>query len=179
MWPSQSPEVTAGVPVFSREPLAEEVNERTSDLSALGMALLTEKDSVPFYSKAALETQNPEGRSMYERLVEIEREHNVSWTKSTKPWPSSSGAPRVGSLGTARPRRLFNALADETRLKIIRLLSEGENSVNELVEVPGIAQSTASHHLWVLNEAGFIQGGERGRNAYDSFAPASGDRESR
>jgi rubrerythrin len=69
------PSVTEGVPVFSRESLAEKVNEHTSDLSALRMALLLEKDSVAFYSKAALETEDLEGRSMYERLVEMEKEH--------------------------------------------------------------------------------------------------------
>jgi rubrerythrin len=30
---------------------------------------------VDFYSKAALETEDPQGRSMYERLVEMEKEH--------------------------------------------------------------------------------------------------------
>ncbi|MDH4208100.1 MAG: ferritin family protein [Anaerolineae bacterium] len=69
------PSVLEGVPIFSRQSVAEKVNEHTSDLSALRMALLLEKDSVAFYSKAALETEDHEGRSMYERLAEMEKEH--------------------------------------------------------------------------------------------------------
>jgi rubrerythrin len=69
------PSVLAGVPIFSRQSVAEKVNEHTSELSALRMALLIEKDSVAFYSKAAQETEDPEGRSMYARLVEMEKEH--------------------------------------------------------------------------------------------------------
>jgi len=78
-------------------------------------------------------------------------------------------APRPESIPTATVARVFNALADETRLKIIKLLSEGEKSVDELVQALGIAQSTTSHHLRVLKEAELIQGEKRGRNMYYSL----------
>ena len=70
--------------------------------------------------------------------------------------------------------------AVEDRVRGAEGLCEGAvTPVDELVQVLGIAQSTTSHHLRVLKEAGLIQGDNRGRNAYYSFAPASGDRESR
>jgi len=78
-------------------------------------------------------------------------------------------APRPGSVLTATVARVFNALADETRLKIIKLLGEGEKSVDELVQALGIAQSTTSHHLRVLREAGLVRGVKRGRNIYYSL----------
>ena len=67
--------------------------------------------------------------------------------------------------------QMFNGLADETRLKIVKLLSKGEFTVEELVECLGIAQSTTSHHLRVLKEANMIQGEKRGRNIFYSLVP--------
>jgi DNA-binding transcriptional ArsR family regulator len=60
--------------------------------------------------------------------------------------------------------RMFSGLADETRLKIVKLLAKGEATVEELVEQLHIAQSTVSHHLRVLREANLIRGERRGRN---------------
>ena len=58
-----------GVPLYSRAALAENVNAYTSDLSALRMAFLIEKDAVAFYTKAAANTEDPGGKEVYERLV--------------------------------------------------------------------------------------------------------------
>jgi hypothetical protein len=65
--------------------------------------------------------------------------------------------------------QMFNGLADETRVKIVKLLSKGEFTVDELVEFLGAAQSTTSHHLRVLKEANLIRGEKRGRNIYYSL----------
>lgn len=65
----------AGAPLFSRKALADNVNEYTSDLSALRMAFLIEKDAVAFYTRAAAETEDPDGKAMYERLAEMEKDH--------------------------------------------------------------------------------------------------------
>ncbi len=64
---------------------------------------------------------------------------------------------------------MFNGLADETRVKIVKLLSKGEFTVDDLVDVLGVPQSTTSHHLRVLKEANLIQGEKRGRNIYYSL----------
>ena len=65
--------------------------------------------------------------------------------------------------------QMFNGLADETRVKIVKLLAKGEFTVDELVEFLGTAQSTTSHHLRVLKEANLIKGEKRGRNIYYSL----------
>ncbi len=65
--------------------------------------------------------------------------------------------------------QMFNGLADETRVKIVKLLAKGEFTVDELVEFLGSAQSTTSHHLRVLKEANLIKGEKRGRNIYYSL----------
>jgi rubrerythrin len=64
-----------GAPIFSRGALAQDINAYTSELSALRMAYLMEKDAVAFYSKAASETDDPDGKAMYQYLVEMEKEH--------------------------------------------------------------------------------------------------------
>ncbi len=79
-------------------------------------------------------------------------------------------APHADTAPTASAARVFNALADGTRLKIIKLLSKREHSVDELVQLLGVAQSTTSHHLRVLKEAGLIRGEKRGRNIHYSLA---------
>jgi DNA-binding transcriptional ArsR family regulator len=65
--------------------------------------------------------------------------------------------------------QMFNGLADETRVKIVKLLSKGEFTVDELMEFLDVPQSTTSHHLRVLKEANLIQGEKRGRNIYYSL----------
>ncbi len=72
--------------------------------------------------------------------------------------------------------QMFNGLADETRVKIVKLLAKGEFTVDELMEFLGTAQSTTSHHLRVLKDANLIKSEKRGRNIYYSlvspeFAP--------
>ena len=52
--------------------------------------------------------------------------------------------------------RVFKALADETRLRLLTVLMEHELSVNELVTLLGMGQSRVSRHLKILTEAGLI-----------------------
>jgi rubrerythrin len=69
------PTKVEAAPIFSPEAVAEDVNAYTSELSALRMAFLIEKDAVAFYSRAASETDDPDGKAMYQYLVSMEKEH--------------------------------------------------------------------------------------------------------
>ncbi len=51
----------------------------------------------------------------------------------------------------------FKALADETRLRLLRVLWHYELSVNELVNILEMGQSRVSRHLKILTEAGLLQ----------------------
>ena len=53
--------------------------------------------------------------------------------------------------------RVFKALADTTRLRIIKMLQKKNLCVCELQEVLGIAQSSVSHHLKILENAGLVE----------------------
>ncbi len=83
----------------------------------------------------------------------------------------------IDFVGTDQPQRdqlqpmtrLFTGLADETRLKILKLLSEGDHTVEELVNLLGIPQSTTSHHLRVLKEADLVRAEKRGRSVIYSL----------
>jgi len=50
----------------------------------------------------------------------------------------------------------FKALSDETRLKIIDMLSCGEMCACHLLEEFNISQSTLSYHMKILSESGLI-----------------------
>lgn len=51
---------------------------------------------------------------------------------------------------------LFKALADETRLKIVHALFDGEKCVSDLMSQLDLAQSHVSHHLKILKISGII-----------------------
>ena len=52
---------------------------------------------------------------------------------------------------------LFKALADETRLRVLKLLGHGELCVCEIAAALGLEQPRLSFHLRILKEAGIVQ----------------------
>jgi DNA-binding transcriptional ArsR family regulator len=62
--------------------------------------------------------------------------------------------------------RLLRALANETRLKIIDRLHNGECNVGELVRLIGSDQSTVSKHLAVLRSVGIVDDDRRGNTVF-------------
>lgn len=63
----------------------------------------------------------------------------------------------------------FKALGDETRLALMVAVSVSENSeacVCDLTPNTGLAQSTVSHHLKILVDAGLLTRTQRGKWAY-------------
>jgi len=62
--------------------------------------------------------------------------------------------------------RRFHALADETRLKIIDRLRDGEDCVCNLTGPLGMRQSLLSFHLRTLKDAGIIRDRKEGRWVY-------------
>lgn len=58
---------------------------------------------------------------------------------------------------------LFKALSDETRLKILALLKDGEICVCDIAETLQMTQPNISFHLNLLREAGLIRDRKSGR----------------
>ncbi len=65
----------------------------------------------------------------------------------------------------------FQAVAEETRLRIVRLLSPGEMCVCELQDELGAAQSRLSFHLRKLKDAGVVADRREGRWVYYRLVP--------
>lgn len=59
--------------------------------------------------------------------------------------------------------RMFKALADPTRLRIVKLLERGELCVCQLTAALGMGQSRISRHLSVLKQAGLISDRRQGK----------------
>jgi ArsR family transcriptional regulator len=60
--------------------------------------------------------------------------------------------------------KLLKALADETRVKIVQCLLDGELCACALVPLVGKAQPTVSQHLRILQEAGVLNARRDGVN---------------
>jgi ArsR family transcriptional regulator len=69
--------------------------------------------------------------------------------------------------------RWFRALGDETRLKIVERLSEGEQCVCDLTDALESGQSLMSFHLKALKDAGLLRDRREGRWVYYSLEPAT------
>jgi|YelNatPaOPRAMG01_1025707.scaffolds.fasta_scaffold123876_2 ArsR family transcriptional regulator len=65
--------------------------------------------------------------------------------------------------GLGEVAKLFRALADETRLAMLKQLREqGEVNACDFVACCTVAQPTVSHHLKVLRRAGLVKARKRG-----------------
>jgi len=67
--------------------------------------------------------------------------------------------------------RLFKALGDETRLRIVALLSHGELCVCHLHEALGLSQPNISRQLSVLRAAGIVADRREGKWVHYRLRP--------
>jgi DNA-binding transcriptional ArsR family regulator len=81
------------------------------------------------------------------------------------PWPAAIVYPAPFSLAEGRSKlpsdevlHVLRALADETRLRALKLIAAGERSTQELAPLIGISQAGLSKHLRLLARAGLVQG---------------------
>jgi len=70
--------------------------------------------------------------------------------------------------------RLLKALADDTRLRILHLLSQEDLAGSDLMEVLNLGQSRVSTHLNLLKEVGLVIDRREGRKAIYSIAAGPG-----
>lgn len=68
----------------------------------------------------------------------------------------------------------FKALGDETRVRLLALVAasdDGHVCVCDLTEAIGLSQSTVSHHLKILVNAGLLRRTQRGKWGYYVLVP--------
>ena len=70
--------------------------------------------------------------------------------------------------------QLFKALADETRLRILNLVTHRELCVCQIVEALGLGQSKVSRHLAHLRNAGLVNDRREGLWMHYSLAEPKG-----
>lgn len=74
--------------------------------------------------------------------------------------------------------RVFKALGDPTRVRLLSLIAAGEGGeacICDLTEPVGLSQGTVSHHMKLLADAGLVTREQRGRWAYFALNRAALD----
>jgi ArsR family transcriptional regulator len=71
---------------------------------------------------------------------------------------------------TNKQSRFFKALADETRLRILKILQAQEMCVCEVMVALDLTQPTASHHLGLLENVGLVKARKEGKWVFYSIA---------
>ena len=61
---------------------------------------------------------------------------------------------------------ITKALSDKNRVRVLMFLGDGELCVCQIIEMLGLAPSTVSKHLSVLQQAGLIESRKDGRWVY-------------
>ena len=67
--------------------------------------------------------------------------------------------------------RVFKALCDEKRQRILELLQKGEKYACVLLEQLDMSQSTLSYHMKILCESGIVEGRDEGKWTYYRISP--------
>ena len=88
------------------------------------------------------------------------------------------GAPSLSDIEVEATARLFKALADPHRVRIVNLLATSPDPVCvcEFTGPLGLSQPTVSHHLKKLVTAGLLEREQRGTWAYYSLRRDAFDR---
>lgn len=88
-------------------------------------------------------------------------------------WPIGQGSigEASGDLGGGTIDEAVRILADPLRAKIVTLLADEAMCTYHLVELTGAAQTTISHHLRILREAGWVEIDRYGRYTYYQIRP--------
>ena len=64
------------------------------------------------------------------------------------------------------PTTILSALANETRLKLLLCLDQGEKNVTQLIGKCGLSQSAVSQHLEKLRSVGLVATEKRGKEIF-------------
>ncbi len=116
-----------------------------------------------------METERKSGVNKRKSEVEIERlkrfifDHDQLEIRAQK---LSSFVNELDEEALHLEIRIFKALSDPNRLKIVKLLKEGELCACELAVALSNSQSTVSHHISVLKSAGLIKERKEGKWSY-------------
>jgi len=81
--------------------------------------------------------------------------------------------PDIADRARAVAALRFRALGDETRLRLLEILTGGERCVSDLMAELELGQSLVSHHLRALREAGLVTVRRDGRRIHYAISEAA------
>lgn len=81
----------------------------------------------------------------------------------------------AAAVEVAPMSRMFKALGDDARLRIVALLAHGELCVCHLEEALDLTQTNTSRHLAILRAAGIVAHRRRDKWVYYRLAPQDDD----
>lgn len=126
-----------------------------------------------------LEGLQAEKKKKHSRKEKQKTESQKSFCTDSKGEPEEIGAAETVCINEAAPAvsgsggihdqtatDIFRALGDESRMQILRLLRERELCGAELLRLVSIVQSTLSHHMKILTEAGLVRCRKQGNRTY-------------
>jgi ArsR family transcriptional regulator len=95
--------------------------------------------------------------------------HDGSVDRNATPAP----AQRRDATPSGDVSRLLSLLADRTRLKILRILADGERPVVALTSELRLPQPTVSHHLAWLRMMDLVSPRRQGKHVFYALGPAA------
>jgi DNA-binding transcriptional ArsR family regulator len=142
-----------------------DVADRRSDLDRLPLA-----DFVEQVTGGVRWVPEPGTRRLYLSPSYFTRPYNYvfggrDWHMFAYPLAESAVDGDRGAVPAASVR-LFKALGDESRLRILSLLASGDLYLTEIAERMGLSKPTVSHHLALLRAAGLVTITEAGALTY-------------
>ena len=78
-------------------------------------------------------------------------------------------------LTDKRIAQIFKALCDENRIRILKLLHNGEMCACKLLDALNISQPTLSHHMKILCDVGIVNGRKEGKWMHYSICSESAE----
>jgi ArsR family transcriptional regulator len=103
-----------------------------------------------------------------ERLIEAEAAVQTSG-RPVSSHTEDEALSKKDSADSTRMAEIFRAFGDVNRLQILDLLRDGELCARELLDAVDIVQSTLSHHMKLLVEAGVVKCRKQGKWSYYSL----------
>lgn len=97
-------------------------------------------------------------------------------TSKDRPCCEPSGHLAIGTAEAQESARIFKALSDPNRLRLLSIVKAGDGGgtcVCDLTEPLDLGQPTVSHHLKILVDAGLLAREKRGTWAYYSLVPGA------
>ncbi len=147
----QERDVAARRPDFERLPLVDAVERATNGIRTSFDARVR-LDLVPSYFARP-----------YNYTFDGEDWHLIAYPMSEAAIGGDRGAVPESTV------RMFRALGDESRLRILRHLVDGDLYLTEIADRLGISKPTAKHHLAQLRAAGLVTMTEAGNLTYYSL----------